>query len=1370
MTKNNLTEHLTWLIRSRNFVPPTHIPIPPSTEPDLSFSSGSEDPLHGQPEATNGAPPNNQIAIDDVGHPLSQLARSQNLSTSLSFHSTNLMARLQSGPRSSKMSKLLSQALPGQLQTPKSQSSRVPSTSLRDQYSAPYETGASSAGFLGSSSRKANRSAALSPSKKVGCSKPNLQTPAASVISERATKSEAELIGSACEIDVHTSSSSTIELFGEPRAPWREDSATRKEPLPKKGKKRKSAELDSGATIVIPQPRQSQEGFVAIDLYLDEDVQAPGTSTAIRPSHSQKPYPTGKKRCVVKHVREQSQKAQTPAENKDALEHYVHTDVIQRSVKTAVADSEEELEDEVDALGSNVTMDSDSVIATTDSKGHQDRYLQPNLDSKYLGDIKCPMVKLQSSPESSTIAALDAKPEMHSSQQQVIGASPFQEDSPTTLCPGQQQPQVRQIQYSAASLQTPLVNHNKVCALSFLELPPYRIREHKDRLEQDRNALAMSLYEQLTGDSNAPAETRQQATLINREIALINSKIGAVKDLLLHRERYARLSRQNDEIKGRLLEVLRTGQTLADYASDIEEQKKSVQELSGLETEITNLLAVSGMPLDEGRPPLRRETAVNDIERVFTNERPTTLVPSTQINQQTKIAPGSRTRVPASSYSTNTQYIQQTQVTNPAPQASARRLDRHPISVERSPIRTYTSSPGPKDVKAYFSPPKRNAHMVESGTERVAPGAIHERVRKPALGNPARKELLADGHCNEAVAFTTFMGSPSQPISDEDDYGEDDDDEEMLEFADELEHRDPGTERGPRNVFAETSGNVIKPDLRKSRPPSALSPPKPIQLQYQWSKELKWALRAKFHLTGFRPNQLEAINATLSGKDTFVLMPTGGGKSLCYQLPSVISSGRTRGVTVVISPLLSLMQDQVEHLKQLDIQALLVNGEVTGEHRRLVMEGLNDPKVENLIQVLYITPEMISKNVRMVEAFRDLHRRQKLARIVIDEAHCVSQWGHDFRPDYKSLGEVRLQFPGVPVMALTATATENVKVDVIHNLKIQGCEVLTQSFNRPNLRYEVRPKGKSKDVLEDIVKLVKKSYRNQSGIIYCLSRKNCEKIAGQLRETHKIKAHHYHAGMDPQNKSEVQRQWQAGEWHVIVATIAFGMGIDKADVRFVIHHTIPKSLEGYYQETGRAGRDGVRSGCYLYYGYQDTSALKRMIDEGDGSYEQKNRQREMLRNVVQFCENKSDCRRVQVLEYFSEHFRPEDCNATCDNCKSGNVFKNEDFTNYAKYAIQLVQQIQEQKVTLLHCVDVLRGGKTKKITDLRHNELEQFGVGSALERGDVERLFYRLLGEDALEEHHEMNKAGFAIQYVHVSAVPWCLSARFLVITLFPLS
>ena len=1013
-----------------------------------------------------------------------------------------------------------------------------------------------------------------------------------------------------------------------------------------------------------------------------------------------------------------------------------------------VADSEEEIDDETDSteLRDDQSGEIKSTLKRTSAVNRSQT--PPTMKSRFdhgsdgfttkrqlLGR---PSVNVASDNQSLPHASIESK---NKSRQYKRGFGPKSSSSP------QQGHQTQQLQVNSGPLDaspTGEITSNSIAA--FLELPPWRIREYSDGLERAKTALIETIYQQLL-EGSAEANQTQKCT------TLINAKIDAVKGFIRCREEYFKLSRQKDELKGFLLEAIRTEQSLGDLGSEIEEQKALTEQLSQVKREIARLLNVSGLPLAGIYPFPRVDAAADEVDSVIAHETDATLVQSTQAHPQSVSTHVSQVRQPASGVPTNTQYVQQTQIPASVPLTPKRQAFGTSVVYQRSPIRTYATSPSVKDFDAYFSPPKRKAVHETQETQSTITGAVGGINRNTARDQRAKNQS-GIGADNDGESYTKFMGSPSRPMTD-DEYGQDDDDEEMLEYAEELENQDarPSMEkrRPARQIFTETSGNAVKQDVKHCYSKEHPKSPKPTQLQHRWSKDVKMALRTRFHLTGFRPHQLEAINATLSGKDTFVLMPTGGGKSLCYQLPSIISSGHTQGVTVVISPLLSLMQDQVDHLKRLQIQAYLVNGEITAEHRKFVMNGLKEPRVEKFIELLYITPEMISKSARMVEAFRDLHRRKKLARIVIDEAHCVSQWGHDFRPDYKLLGEVRQQFPDVPVMALTATATENVKLDVIHNLKIEGCQVLAQSFNRPNLTYEVRSKGKSKDVVEDIARTINSVHRNQSGIIYCLSRQSCEKIAGQLRHDHGIKAQHYHAGMDPEDKRKAQKQWQAGKYHVIVATIAFGMGIDKADVRFVIHHTIPKSLEGYYQETGRAGRDGKRSGCYLYYGYQDTSALKRMIDDGEGSQEQKSRQRGMLRNVIQFCENRSDCRRVQVLGYFSEQFRPEDCKAACDNCNSQSVFQSEDFTGHAKSAIQLVRQMEDQNVTMLHCVDVLRGGKSKKISEMGHNRLKQYGAGSDLERGDVERLFYRLLSEDALEERNVMNKAGFASQYVHVS-------------------
>ncbi|CAL9738500.1 ATP-dependent helicase Sgs1p [Monosporozyma servazzii] len=547
-------------------------------------------------------------------------------------------------------------------------------------------------------------------------------------------------------------------------------------------------------------------------------------------------------------------------------------------------------------------------------------------------------------------------------------------------------------------------------------------------------------------------------------------------------------------------------------------------------------------------------------------------------------------------------------------------------------------------------------------------------------------------------------------------------------------------EHAPADDDFDELDNISLSDIQASRK----VPTSDISSTHPWSNEVFQRLHDVFKLPGFRSNQENAINATLSGKDVFVLMPTGGGKSLCYQLPAIVKSGTTQGTTIVISPLISLMQDQIEHLLSKNIKASMFSSKGTAEERRQTFNLF----IHGLLDIIYISPEMISASQQCKRAIHKLYEDKKLARVVVDEAHCVSNWGHDFRPDYKELKIFKREYPDIPMMALTATASKQVIMDIIHNLELNNPLFLKQSFNRTNLFYEVRKKNKNS--IFDIIKEINSKFKDQTGIIYCHSKKSCENTSALLQKNG-ARCAYYHAGMEPEDRQEVQQAWQSGRIKVICATVAFGMGIDKPDVRFVYHFTAPRTLEGYYQETGRAGRDGKFSYCIAYFSFRDIMTMQTMIQKDENlDRENKDKHLEKLQQVLAYCDNITDCRRKLVLSYFNEEFDSKLCHKNCDNCKDNVSASREerDVTDVAQQFAKLIDSLGNDRVTLIHCQDIFKGSRSSKIIQAGHDKLPYHGAGSKLQKSYIERLAFRLITLHVIQDYSIMNNKGFATNYI----------------------
>src|SRR5947209_718793 len=445
----------------------------------------------------------------------------------------------------------------------------------------------------------------------------------------------------------------------------------------------------------------------------------------------------------------------------------------------------------------------------------------------------------------------------------------------------------------------------------------------------------------------------------------------------------------------------------------------------------------------------------------------------------------------------------------------------------------------------------------------------------------------------------------------------------------------------------------------------------------------------------FWPGQREIIEHALAGRDAFVLMPTGGGKSLTYQLPALMMPG----LTIVISPLIALMHDQVDRLRVNGIPATFINSSLSPNER----SQREQAAINGTLKLLYVAPERLMGE-NFLYLLDEVENNVGLSLLAVDEAHCVSEWGHDFRPEYRQLGRLRKRYPDVPMMALTATATERVRDDILTQLRLHDPLIHIASFDRPNLYYEVRPKSRSS--YSELVQLLREQ-PDASVIVYCQSRKGVDDLSQALRRDG-IRALPYHAGLTAEQRSESQARFIRDDVPVLVATIAFGMGISKPDVRAVIHYDMPRNLESYYQESGRAGRDGQTAQCILFFNYGDRMKAEYIIAQKSSEQEQYVA-RQQLQQIIAYCDNNT-CRRRVVLDYFGETLLGENC-GNCDNClRLENLEDQEDRTIDAQKFLSCVARTQ-QRFGMRYIIDILRGANTQKIRDYNHDQLSTYGIG-----------------------------------------------------------
>jgi ATP-dependent DNA helicase RecQ len=472
-------------------------------------------------------------------------------------------------------------------------------------------------------------------------------------------------------------------------------------------------------------------------------------------------------------------------------------------------------------------------------------------------------------------------------------------------------------------------------------------------------------------------------------------------------------------------------------------------------------------------------------------------------------------------------------------------------------------------------------------------------------------------------------------------------------------------------------------------------------------------LSTVFGHRGFRGAQEAIVSHVAGGGDALVLMPTGGGKSLCYQLPALLR----KGTALVVSPLIALMQDQVAALRQLGVRAAFLNSTLDGQEAYATEQALRRGELD----LLYVAPERLVMP-RMIDALEE----SQLALFAIDEAHCVSQWGHDFRPEYLQLSLLHERFPSVPRIALTATADPQTRDEIVRRLALQDAQVFLSSFDRPNIRYSIVDKV---DARSQLLRFIQEEHPGEAGIVYCLSRRKVDETAAWLGD-HGVKALPYHAGMDGAARAAHQERFQREEAVVIVATIAFGMGIDKPDVRYVAHLDLPKSIEGYYQETGRAGRDGEPADAWMAYGLGDVVQLRRLIEQSEGNEDFRRISFAKLDALLGLCET-AGCRRVRLLGYFGEASQP--C-GNCDTCLEPP--QTWDATEAARKALSAIYRT-EQRFGAVHLMDVLRGKQTERVSQWNHDQLSVFGIGADLDEPTWRSVFRQLVALGYARPDHD---------------------------------